>query len=141
MRRADLFLIPGILLLISSAWVMVYFSWLPSPAMSESRLLPSWFAKWLDTDAMEDARTALPCIPLGFGAMVVIRRAGTVTVRLLSTAAVFLLPVAVESGQLFIPGRFCTFSDMAWGWGGIVAGGFVAWLMMRVTQARVKARW
>ena len=132
MRRLDLLLIPGVLLLFASAWVVVYFSWLPSPAMSESRLLPAWFANWLDNKGMEDARTALPCVPLGLGAMLVIRRLSTIRSRLLLAGSVLLLPVAVELGQLFIPARFCSLSDMAWGWAGIIAGGIVAWLAIRI---------
>jgi glycopeptide antibiotics resistance protein len=99
-----------------------YFSWVPSPDLRTTGLLPHWLALW--TERNHNLRTAVPFFALGFCAVYWKKRPSTEMLLFLC----FVLVLLAECGQLYLPGRHFDIRDIGWGVvGGILgfdAGGF-----------------
>jgi hypothetical protein len=106
---------------------LFYFSWIPSPKMAEVSWLPPGLGAMLDSPAWRDPRTALPCVLLGVFAGCAMPFCGSY-VRQYAILGTFVLPLAAELGQIFVPHRTCSFWDVLWGWGGISFGLLMVWL-------------
>lgn len=93
-----------------------YFSWVPSPDLRTTGLLPQWLALW--TERNHNLRTAVPFFALGFCAVYWKKRPSTEILLLLCFALVLL----AESGQRYLPGRHFDIRDIGWGMVGGVLG-------------------
>ena len=105
---------------------MVYFSWIPVPALNDVPWLPRWLAGW--ADRFGNLRTAVPFFLLGLLAGNRLRQ----THRARRTwwgvwGALLALVTLVEVGQYFLPRRHCDWRDIAWGAAGAAAGMLPFW--------------
>lgn len=113
----------AVLLVIAVAlfFSIVYFSWIPSPRLTEVSWLPSWVSKWADEN--ERLRTAVPFVGLGLVIGVAfihqqqLWRKGWWQWWIILTG----LAAGVELGQLALPRRVFDLIDIFWGSAG---GGF-----------------
>lgn len=92
---------------------VAYFSWLPSPALSESPLLPKWLSNWADEHY--NLRTAIPFLGIGF-------MGGLSRRYLLTLMLCFALASFVEIGQLLLPKRTFDLEDIMYAMLGTLMG-------------------
>ena len=116
-------------------FLVLYLSWIPDPAMKKVGWLPEWLSGWADENAT--LRTGVPFVLLGLlaGGWLIRKRSGCIA-WLVALAALLLLVLVAEAGQLLIPRRVFDWEDIAWGacGAGVGLGGagcFHAWRWRR----------
>ena len=103
-------------LLVFGIILVLYFSWLASPTLGLSGVLPKWIADWADDIENITIRTAVPFVFLSvlIGIQLLLKKAPLNSWFVGYIALLFLLFLA-ELGQLFLPQRFFDWEDIAWG--------------------------
>ena len=103
-------------LLVFGIILVLYFSWLASPTLGLSGVLPKWIADWADDIENITIRTAVPFVFLSvlIGIQLLLKKASLHWWFVGYIALLFLLFLA-ELGQLFLPQRFFDWEDIAWG--------------------------
>ena len=96
--------------------VVLYFSWLKSPKIGVSILIPNWAVTWVDANENDTIRTAVPFVFLGllFGIQLIQKKA-SLKWWLISLLFLTLLVFLAELGQLFLPLRSFDWKDISWG--------------------------
>ncbi|GAB4025436.1 VanZ family protein [Spirosoma koreense] len=97
--------------------LVFYLSWIPDPNLKDVWFIPNWLGRWTDTKANEDIRTGVPFVILGLCAgFIPLFKFRRGPARWLS---LWLLLVGVvtlaEIGQLFLPHRGFSWTDIGWG--------------------------
>ena len=105
-----------------------FFSWLPSPDLNESSVLPNWLGAW--ANEYGNLRTAVPFFGIGFLASML----HFVFFKVLRGGFVGLL--FVESVQLFLPQRHFDWLDVLFGMLGLVLGYVLAHLFVKKNYAQ-----
>lgn len=131
----------GIIILTASVF---YFSWLPQPRLGSQVSMPGFLSRWVDAEANENIRTAVPFVLLGLtsGVGLLVRGAG-LRLWVISGLLMVMIACVAELGQLFIPARTCDAGDI--GWAAVGAGlGLGATLatchICRLARARRRAQ-
>ncbi|WP_460972118.1 VanZ family protein [Spirosoma migulaei] len=105
----------------------MYLSWVPDPELKHIWFIPKWIAGWSDTRAHENQRTGVPFVFLGICAGLLPTRKSR---PLDGWALLWLILVGVvilaETGQLLIPERHFSWSDVMWGALGSLVGLVIA---------------
>ena len=103
-------------LLVFGIILVLYFSWLASPTLGLSGILPKWIADWADDIENITIRTAVPFVFLSvlIGIQLLLKKASLHWWFVGYIALLFLLFLA-ELGQLFLPQRNFDWKDIAWG--------------------------
>ena len=101
--------------------MVLYFSWLPDPALGQVHWLPDAVGRWADRHST--LRTGVPLVPLGVLVMVYLlhKRRG-LRWWLMAWLGLTLLVLTAEIGQIFIPRRVFDLADVAWGSVGSAVG-------------------
>lgn len=109
--------------IVLSVASVFYFSWLPSPRLALSGVLPDWLSRWTDSNIYMNIRTAVPFVLLGLlgGLWVVYTKQPWYFWILVWLGLVFIVMLA-EAGQLFLPLRHFDWGDVLWGASGALAG-------------------
>ncbi|OYU93078.1 MAG: hypothetical protein CFE21_21890 [Bacteroidetes bacterium B1(2017)] len=100
-----------------------YFSWVPSPELGQTGMLPLWLAEW--TDANENLRTAVPFLILGI-LSVLLQFKKTQVLRFGIIGA-----MVIESVQLLMPERSFDMADVAFAVIGLILGIVIGMLLDR----------
>jgi len=106
--------------------VVAYFSLRASPNLSDIAWLPRGITRWLDSPAGSNIRTGIPFLFLGLISFLV--RPGSLLSRIF-IPVLFLLPLAVELAQFFLPRRCPDVRDVLWAWAGGSLGILIASLL------------
>lgn len=108
---------------IAGIALVLYLSWVPDSRMNAVSWMPGWVGEWAD-DGHKDSRTALPFVGLGLmtGLLLILRRRWKPTDWLAAWAALTVVVLLAELGQIPIPTRRFTFTDIGWGALGAGAG-------------------
>ena len=103
-------------LLVFGIILVLYFSWLESPTLGLSGVLPAWIANWADNIENINIRTAVPFVFLSvlIGIQLQLKKASLNSWFVAYMSLLFLLFLA-ELGQLFLPQRSFDWEDIAWG--------------------------
>ncbi len=115
-----------ILLLLTWAacvFSIFYFSWVPSPELGQTGVLPFWLSEW--TDANHNLRTAVPFLILGI-VSVLLHFKKSLMLRLGILGA-----FVVESVQLLLPQRTFDLADVAFAIIGLIVGMVIGMLFDR----------
>ena len=103
--------------------LVFFFSWLPSPRLSEQIPMPAFIGAWVDAGRNENFRTAVPFVLLG---LVVGRALEKVSagwpIWLWAWSGMIVAAGLAEGGQNFLPARRCDPRDIAWAAAGGAAG-------------------
>jgi hypothetical protein len=105
-------ILTGIVILTTSVF---YFSWLPQPRLGTQVSMPGFLARWVDAEANENIRTAVPFALLGLtsGAGLWFRGA-RLRLWVFSGLLMVMIACVAELGQRFIPERTCDAGDIGW---------------------------
>lgn len=103
-------------LILTGIIVVFYFSWIDSPRLSLTGLLPDFITKRTDSRRYENLRTGVPFIFLGLviGLKLILKKA-SLRYWVLSFFCLTALVVVAELGQLFLPLRTFDLKDVFWG--------------------------
>lgn len=109
--------------IVLSVASVFYFSWLPSPRLILSGVLPEWITKWTDTNANMNVRTAVPFVLLGLlGGLWVVKTKLPWYSWIIVWLGLVSVVILAEIGQLFLPLRHFDWGDVLWGALGALAG-------------------
>ncbi len=108
---------------VACVFCIFYFSWVPSPALGQTGMLPLWLAEW--TDANYNLRTAVPFLILGI-VSVLLHFKKTLVLRMGILGA-----FVVESVQLLLPQRNFDMADVAFAVIGLIVGILIGMLLDR----------
>lgn len=130
-------IITGIVILTASVF---YFSWLPQPRLGSQVSMPGLLARWVDAEANENIRTAVPFVLLGLTSGVGLWvRGARRRLWVINGLLMVVIACVAELGQLFIPARTCDAGDI--GWAAVGAGfGLGAILATRQIHRLIRAR-
>jgi hypothetical protein len=110
-------------LVLIGAGLVLYLSWRTHPRMEDVWFIPGWVSAWADERRNDTLRTAVPFVALGWLV------GGWLWVRgqpwrqwLWAWAALVLLVIVAEIGQIFMPERSFDLADIAWGAAGALLG-------------------
>lgn len=119
-------------LIVISVFVL---SWLPSPRLAEQVPMPGLVAKWVDSHAHENLRTAVPFLLLGLvdGLRMLGRDAGR-RAWIRSWLCLVLLALVAEAGQLPLPKRRFDLMDVLYG----AAGGMLGLMLAALAATLVR---
>lgn len=119
-----------IICLCLGAVLVLYMSWISSPKIGSSALVPNFIASWADTYRFQTIRTAIPLLVLGlvFGGFLILKKTKIVW---WATAWLSLMALVVlaEIGQLWRPYRIFDKGDIKWGWLGASVGIFTMFVL------------
>ncbi|NBA85268.1 hypothetical protein GVN16_05820 [Emticicia sp. CRIBPO] len=99
-----------------------YFSWIAYPDLREAWFLPGWVMDWANESRNGDLRTAVPFFLLGIVFELLMKKSNNWMRRLGFWFLLFVLVVVVEVGQLRLPHRHFSYTDIFWGVAGTTAG-------------------
>ncbi|RRB00955.1 hypothetical protein [Larkinella rosea] len=112
-----------LLLIVLGISLVFYLSWVPSPYMRVVWFLPGWVARWADVGKNADLRTAVPFVFLGFcSGFMLFRSQAAWFWWLFACFGLTLVAVIAEVGQLALPHRHFSWTDIQWGAAGSVLG-------------------
>ncbi|GAB3893435.1 VanZ family protein [Spirosoma agri] len=119
--------------------LVFYLSWIPNPRLNDVWFIPGWLARWTDTPANEDIRTAVPFVFLGLCTGVLLPTPGRSYYRWFIAWLLLVGVVALaEAGQLLLPRRAFRLADIAWGAVGALVGMLAAFALISLKN-RFKA--
>lgn len=105
-------ILTGIVMLTASVF---YFSWLPQPRLDSQVSMPGFLSRWVDAEANENIRTAVPFVLLGLTSGVGLWFRGAPSrLWVISGLLMVMIACVAELGQLFIPARTCDAGDIGW---------------------------
>lgn len=104
----------GIVFLV---FIVLLFSWLPSPSFKNLEFLPEWLIVWTDIHGW--VRTAVPFVPLS---VLVFALLGKHVRNKWIYLCLFLLAFLAELVQIFLPMRVFDWMDIVWACVGILTG-------------------
>jgi len=112
-----------------------YFSWINSPRLRLSGLLPEFVTSWTDTTENETLRTGVPFLFLSIlvGVKLVLNKSD-IRYWVLSFLGLTAIVCIAELGQLFLPLRISDLKDVFWGSAGSFFGLVCVYLILRVFQ-------
>lgn len=96
--------------------IVFYFSWIDSPRLSLSGMLPKFITNWTDSNRYENIRTGVPFVFLSFvvGVKLFANRAA-LRYWIFSFFCLTAVVCIAELGQLFLPLRMFDLKDIFWG--------------------------
>lgn len=110
-------------LALVGAGLVLYLSWRTHPRMEDVGFIPEWVSAWADERRNDTLRTAVPFVALGWlagGWLWGQRRPWRQWPW--AWAALVLLVIVAEVGQLFRPERSFDPADIGWGAAGALLG-------------------
>ncbi|MBK1882848.1 VanZ family protein [Luteolibacter pohnpeiensis] len=111
----------SIAIAIALGLVVLYFSWIPDPAMGKIHWMPRAIGHWADRHGR--LRTGVPFLPLGILlGLYLTRKRAILKWWLLVWLGLTSFVSAAEVGQLFIPRRVFDLRDIFWGSMGSAVG-------------------
>ncbi|WPJ97382.1 hypothetical protein SH580_06625 [Coraliomargarita algicola] len=129
--------------------LIAYLSWRPSPDLTDITWLPNWLSTWSNLPGNWDRRTFVPHFLLSSYIAAEMtwsfRHSKSLPFLLwiLGVYALGALLIMTECAQVWIPGRFASWSDMRWGGLGILLGGwpiFVKSIICSIREALTTER-
>ena len=117
--------------------VVFYLSWTSEIYLDHLWFMPRWIGRWTNKKANGDLRTAVPFVFLGLFAGVLPTRNPFSLLRwLLLWGGLVVVVILAEAGQLFVPKRFFSWTDIGWGavgaFSGLVTAFFIVYFRKRV---------
>lgn len=110
--------------------LILYLSWLPTPRLATSGMLPVWITAWTDDSTHDNIRTGIPFLFLGLLSGIWLTLQGGTWRLALTTWLVWVgLALIAETGQLFLPKRSFDLGDILWAAGGAFIGQLAIKLM------------
>lgn len=87
-------------------WSIFYFSWVPSPNLGQTGILPTWLSQW--TDSHYNLRTSVPFFIIGLlSVLLQIKNSYIIGIGI-------VVVILVESVQLLLPERHFDVKDIAY---------------------------
>jgi len=130
------FLLSGIVIFMISVF---YFSWLSSPQLANSGLLPEWLILWADAPENENLRTAIPFVFLGIiSGTVLLQKSKSFKKWINCWLLLLALVLVAELGQLFLPLRSFDIEDIGWGALGSAFGLVITFVLSRTNLKKIK---
>ncbi len=113
--------------------LVLYLSWVSSPAIADMPFMPSWISSWVDSYRFSAIRTAVPLVALGAMAGIYLNYEKK-RIRWWYAAWLFLsfLVLLAELGQHFRPMRRFDIRDIFWGSAGAALGLQVVFFLKEV---------
>lgn len=128
-----------ILLLVGVALVF-YLSWVPDPRLNLVWFVPHWVARWTDSHANDDLRTAVPFLFLGvFAGSIISSRQQSAYWWFIWWLILIGVVFIAEIGQLLLPKRHFTWADIGWGALGAFIGLGTAMMLQMLKSRRIRS--
>jgi hypothetical protein len=110
-------------LALVGAGLVLYLSWRTHPRMEEVGFIPDWVSAWADERRNDTLRTAVPFVALGWLVGGWLWMHGRPWRQWLwAWAALVVLVIVAEIGQVFMPERSFDLADIGWGAAGALLG-------------------
>lgn len=130
-----------VIAIILGSVLILYLSWISSPVIGSSILVPDFVSIWADTFRFQNKRTAVPLFGLSIvlGLFLVFKKANIIW-WLVTWVFLFSLVILAELGQLFVPYRIFDIGDIKWGCLGATTGictVFLPFLMFKLKKQKL----
>lgn len=113
--------------------LVLYLSWVSSPAIGKMVFMPSWISSWVDSYRFGAVRTAVPLVALGvLAGMYLNYEKKTVRWWYAVWILLSLLVLLAELGQHFRPMRRFDIRDIFWGSSGAALGLHIVFFLKEV---------
>jgi hypothetical protein len=121
--------------LVAGVALVFYLSWIPNPQLGALWFIPDWLARWTDAHANEDLRTGVPFVFLGLCAgFWPSKKPRSLTGWLAAWELLVGVVIIAEAGQLLLPNRSFSWSDVGWGAAGAFVGLTVAVILIGIRR-------
>lgn len=101
--------------------------------------MPDWLTRWTDAENNEDLRTAVPFVFLGlFTGFWPSKQPRSLTGWLIAWELLVGVVIIAEAGQLLLPNRSFSWSDVGWGAVGAFVGLIISGVFITI-RSRLKA--